>query len=194
MYLCAVVLLAVIIALLRGGNWQNLLTFRFRKDWLVFVAIVLQLLIFNPLWEKYVQGGIITSIIYVISIMIVIAFIIVNLNITGLRVLGLGIISNSIAIISNGGFMPSKLEALKNVMSAERINVLESGSAAYNVVLITKETKFKYLCDNFYVPHVNVYSAGDVLIALGAFIAIQQIMLHRKGANVIKSHITMKGG
>ncbi|MCL6478297.1 MAG: DUF5317 domain-containing protein [Peptococcaceae bacterium] len=181
MYLCASVLLAVLTALARGGKWNNLITFRFKRTWLVFTAIGAQLLIFNPLWERYVQAGLATSALYILSMFILLLFLAANMSMSGLRVLGLGILSNSIAIIANGGYMPSSLEALKHILPAETISRLEGGSAAYNVMLITDQTRFKFLCDIFYIPHVNVYSVGDVLIAAGAFIAIQQIMLGRKG-------------
>lgn len=187
MFLCTSVLLALLIGLARGGKWQNLITFKFKKSWLVFLAIALQVLIFNPLWDKHVGAGIINNCLYVLSILLLVVFLMVNINVSGLRILGLGIVSNGIAIIANGGHMPSSLEALKKILPQETINKFQSGTAQYNAVLITDETRFKFLCDIFYVPHINVYSIGDILIALGAFITIQQIMLHRNGANVIKS-------
>lgn len=186
MFLCTSVLLALLIGLIRGGKWQNLITFKFNKPWLVFMAIALQLMIFNPLWDKYLGAGKINNYIYVLSILILLLFLLVNINISGLRFLGLGIISNGIAIAANGGNMPSSLEALRRILPQETISQLQNGSAAYNVVLITDETKFKFLCDIFYLPGINVYSVGDILIALGAFVTILHIMLHHKGVNVIK--------
>lgn len=194
MFLCASVLLALLIGLARGGKWQNLSTFKFKKTWLVILAMLLQLTIFNPLWDKYVGAGLISNYLYVLSIVILVIFLLINVNISGLRILGLGIISNGAAIVANGGHMPSSLEALKRILPQETINQLQSGSAAYNVVLITDETKFSFLCDLFYIPNINVYSVGDIFIALGAFMTIQQIMLRRDGVNVIKSYIAMKGG
>ena len=180
MFLCASVVLAVLIGLIRGGKWQNFITFKFRKTWLVILAMVIQLAIFNPLWDKYVGAGMLNNYLYVLSIAILVIFLLVNIDISGLRILGLGIVSNGVAIVANGGHMPSSLEALKRILPQETISQLQSGSAAYNVVLITSETKFSFLCDLFYIPHINVYSVGDILIALGAFITVQQIMLHRK--------------
>lgn len=194
MFLCTAVLLAMLIGLVRGGKWQNLITFKFKKTWLVILAMVLQLAIFNPLWDKYVGAGIINNYLYVLSIAILVIFLLVNIDISGLRILGLGIVSNGVAIVANGGHMPSRLEALKRILPQETISQLQSGSAAYNVVLISDETKFSFLCDLFYIPNINVYSVGDILIALGAFITVQQIMLRREGVNVIKSNFTMKGG
>lgn len=180
MFLCTSVLLAVLVALIRGGEWQNLSKYKFKKSWLAFFAIALQLLIFNPLWDKYIDSDITTSTIYVFSILIILLFLVVNTDLSGLRILGLGILSNGIAIVANGGNMPSSLEALKKIAPPETINHLESGSAAYNAILITDETRFRFLCDIFYIPGINVYSVGDLLIAAGAFVAIQQIMLRRK--------------
>ena len=180
MYLCTAVVLAVLVGLLRGGKWGNLTLYKFKGSWLVIAAILLQVFVFNPWWEKYVNDGMITNLIYCLSIILLIIFILRNFNLTGLRLLGAGIVSNGIAIIANGGFMPSSINSLKHILSAERIARMESGSFAYNNILITDNTRFKFLCDIFYVPGVNVYSVGDILIALGAFVVIQQIMLWNK--------------
>ncbi|MCL6611317.1 MAG: DUF5317 domain-containing protein [Peptococcaceae bacterium] len=170
----------MLVALARGGKWQNLKTFRLRQTWLVFMAVGLQILIFNPVWDKHVAGFSINNFIYVLSILLLITFLFININIFGFRILGLGIISNATAIIANGGYMPSSLESLKKVLPAEKINLLVSGSASYNVVLISEQTRFKFLCDIFYFPHINVYSIGDILIAAGAFLTVQQMMLMHK--------------
>jgi len=179
-FLCISVVLAVLVGLLKGGKWGNFTLYKFKGSWLVFVAILLQVSIFNPWWEKYVNDGMITNLTYCLSIILLIIFILRNFNLTGLRLLGAGIASNGIAIIANGGYMPTSINSLKHILSVERIARIESGSASYNIILITDNTKFKFLCDIFYVPGINVYSVGDILIALGAFVVIQQIMLRNK--------------
>ncbi len=180
MFLCTSVVLAVLVGLLRGGKWGNLTLYKFNGSWLVLAAILVQVSIFNPWWEKYVNDGMITNLIYCLSIILLIIFILRNFNLTGMRLLGAGIVSNGVVIIANGGYMPSSLNSLKHILSAERIARIENGSALYNIILITDNTKFKFLCDIFYVPGINVYSVGDVLVALGAFVVIQQIMLRNK--------------
>ena len=183
MFLGISILIGIIIALVRGGKWANLATFRFSNSWLVFLSIGLQLLIFNSFWDKHVTSLGINNLLYVLSIFLLVFFLFINKGILSLRVLGLGVVLNSIAIIANGGYMPSSIEALKKVLTPERINTLQSGSASYNVVLISDQTKFKFLCDIFYVPHINVYSLGDILIAVGAFFTIQQMMLRQSSKN-----------
>ncbi|MFZ5647023.1 MAG: DUF5317 family protein [Bacillota bacterium] len=184
MFLTVSVLLAVLVGLARGGKWVNLGTFKFEKTWLVFIAIGLQFLVFNPVWDRHVGAGILTNLIYGASIMLLILFALVNSDIKGLRLLGLGVLLNGVAIAANGGSMPSSLDALSKILPAERMEQLLSGSAFYNVILISDNTRFKYLCDIFYIPGVNVYSIGDALIAAGAFITIQQIMLRSKGIDI----------
>lgn len=186
MFLCTSVVLAVLVGLLRGGKWGNLALYKFKGSWFVIVAILLQVSIFNPWWEKFVKSGNTTNFIYSLSIILLIVFIIRNFNIWGLRLLGAGIALNGITIIANGGYMPSSLNSLKHILPAERIALIESGSSIYNTILITDNTKFKFLCDIFYVPGINVYSVGDILIAMGAFVVIQQIMLRYKDLNIIQ--------
>ncbi|NTW05321.1 MAG: DUF5317 domain-containing protein [Peptococcaceae bacterium] len=164
------VFIAVLIALFRGGSWQNLITFRFNKTWLVLMSIGIQIVIFNPIWESYAGGYSLTNIFYVASIVFLLYFIIINYKVSGLIIYGSGVVANGAAIIANGGYMPSSVEAL------EKIN---SGAASYNIVPITNETNLRYLCDIFYLPYVNVYSVGDILIAIGIFLVIQKIMLNK---------------
>lgn len=179
MFLTLSVLLAVLAGLARGGKWNNLVYYRFKKMWLVFMAVILQILVFNPVWDRQVGPGLLTNLIYAGSIVLIILFLLFNVEVKGLRLLGLGLLLNAVAIAANGGSMPSSLEALKKILSAEKLNQLVAGSASYNVILINDKTNFKYLCDFIYIPGINVYSIGDFLIAAGAFIAIQQIMLRR---------------
>ncbi len=185
MFLATVVLLAVAVALARGGKWSNLLGFKLGGPWLVIIALGLQLIIFNPVWDRHVKDSVLTNVLYVLSFVLLVAFIIVNIKVAGLRVLGLGALANGVAIIANGGYMPSSPDALKRILPEETITQLTGGSASYNVVLITDETRLKFLCDIFYIPFINVYSIGDILIASGAFLTIQQIMLRHKRINVL---------
>lgn len=183
MFLTLAVLLAVLVGLARGGKWSNLGTFKFKKTWLVVIALAMQFLVFNSIWDKHIGAGILTNLIYGCSIILVILFVLVNSEVRGLRLLGAGVLLNSLAIAANGGSMPSSLEALKKILPAEKIEQLSNGMASYNVILISESTRLRYLCDIFYVPGVNVYSIGDGFIAVGAFLAIQQIILCRNGIN-----------
>lgn len=186
MFLTLSVLLAVMVGLARGGKWTNLVTFKFKTMWLVFTAIALQLLVFNSVWDRLMGSGILTNLIYGASIILVTLFVLVNADIKGLRLLGLGVLLNGMAIAANGGSMPSSLGALKKILPVERMEQLLGGSASYNVILISENTRLKYLCDIFYIPGVNVYSVGDVLIATGAFFTIQRMMICRQGINIQK--------
>lgn len=182
MFLCLSVLIAVIVALFRGGKWSNLSTFKFKMQWLVFVAIILQVMIFNPIWGKYQVLNLYTNYIYIVSMVLLIAFALANIRVAGIKAIFAGMLSNAIAIIANGGYMPSDPAALKNLLSVEAMNQLQSGSASYNSVVINEQTNLKYLSDIIYIPNINVYSIGDVLIAVGAFIIIQRIMMNRSYA------------
>ncbi len=170
MYLSLIVFVAVLIALVRGGRWQNLTALRFNKTWLILLSIGIQIIIFNPVWERYAGGYSLTNIFYIASIFILLYFVIINRKVSGFILYGLGVTANGAAIIANGGYMPSSVEAL------EKIN---SGAASYNIVPITNETNLRYLCDIFYLPQVNVYSIGDILIAAGIFLLIQNIMVNK---------------
>lgn len=183
MFLCVSVIIAIIVALIRGGKWSNFKKFKFEMQWLVFIAIMLQVIIFNSIWEKYQGLKIYTNEIFIISMVILLIFFLANIKIRGIIAILSGTFSNTVAILANGGYMPADPALLKNILSNEEIVQMEAGFSNYHSILISEQTKLKYLCDIIYVPNINVYSIGDLLIVVGAFIIVQYIMLNRGEVN-----------
>lgn len=153
-----------------GGRASGLNELTFRWRWAVMVGIVTQVLLFSTPLTRMV--GALGPVIYVGSTALVLAAILVNRRITGMPVVALGAISNLSAIIANRGYMPADPAALAAV--GQTISDTYSNSA------IVTDPALQPLTDIFalptWLPFANVYSIGDVVIAIGVVIVIVAAM------------------
>jgi hypothetical protein len=96
-------------------------------------------------------------------------FVVANRRIPGMRVLALGATLNLIAIVANNGVMPASGSALR---TAGRL----SSSTDFVNSAVLPHPRLLFLGDIFAVPQsvplANVYSIGDICIAIGVAIAI----------------------
>ena len=110
--------------------------------------------------------------VYVASTAAVIAAVLANRAITGMPIVALGAISNLVAIVANGGYMPADPAALTALGAAH--------PTAYSNSTIVPDPVLAPLTDIFalptWVPFSNVFSIGDVLIGVGVGIVIVTAM------------------
>ena len=113
------------------------------------------------------DDGIATAI-YVVSTMAVLAAVLINWRIPGLVLVALGATSNLVAIVANGGVMPTTLKAMATA------GITPDGDFSNSAVLADPAVPF--LTDIFAIPAAvplaNVFSIGDVLIGVGVAVAI----------------------
>ena len=92
-----------------------------------------------------------------------------NWRLAGMRVVALGGALNLLAILANGGVMPASASALRTA------GMLTSSKGFLNSAALP-HPRLLFLGDILAVPHAvpfaNVYSIGDVCIAIGVAIAI----------------------
>ncbi len=171
MILLLFAVLALLIALARGGDILALARVPFRLGWLALLAVGLQILIFSQWWARSALAGW-TPALYVVSLGLLVALVAANWRLPGLPVVGLGLACNAIAIALNGGRMPASPDALRT--AGLEFVILKAGTlgSSANTVLLGPETRVPFLCDIFAIPSwfplATVFSVGDVLIALGA--------------------------
>jgi Family of unknown function (DUF5317) len=160
--------LAVGLAL--GGRASGLTALRFRWRWAVLAGIVTQVLLFSTPLNEVV--GTLGPLIYVASTALVLAAMILNWRITGMPVIALGAVSNLTAIIANRGYMPADPDAMSSLG--------QTISVAYSNSVIVRDPALRPLTDIFalprWLPFANVYSIGDILIAIGIVIVIVAAM------------------
>ncbi|MHB0975742.1 MAG: DUF5317 domain-containing protein [Candidatus Aquicultorales bacterium] len=168
MFLLVSLPLGYIVGRCFGGSLRNAASLRIKHAWLPLAAIVLQIALFNGTafsssMEPTVKAGL-----HILSYLPIVAFCFINRRIVGIPLIAAGMLLNLIAIAGNGGFMPTTYEALASAGLDPEGRRTEAG--AYNNAA-GPESRFLVLGDIFAIPEglplSNVFSIGDVVIALG---------------------------
>lgn len=176
-------LVAVLVALLRGGRFEHLAQLSFRFGALIVVGLIIQILIFSPILGSHLNREQI-ALVYNLSMILLWGTLMLNWRVPGTRLMALGIFSNWLAITLNGGFMPASREAL---LSAGLISqAMMIGDQHYNnTILIDADTHLTFLTDVMAIPAVlplsNVFSVGDLVLTAGTVWLIQRVMVKGDG-------------
>jgi MFS family permease len=166
--LVAFVVLAIAIVPLAHGSLRALAEIRFRAPWLLALAVGAQL------WVLTVPGlsTDLRTVVHTLSYPLGIAFIWLNRRIPGLWIVGIGAAMNFAVIAANGGMMPAAPHALAIAgLPADPGGFVNSGAVA--------DARLPFLGDIFAIPASwplsNVFSPGDVCIAVGAAVTIHRV-------------------
>jgi uncharacterized protein DUF5317 len=167
MLIAVLVLLAILTVPLTHGRWSHLAAFRPRASWLLWVALVVQLLQFTVL-----DLGPASDAVHLGTYVLAALFLIANSSVPGVWLVALGGLSNGLTIALNGGTLPARLGALRGAgLPVDRDRFVNSG--------VMEHARLSWLGDVFYVPKAvplaNVFSVGDVLLVLGAFIVVHSL-------------------
>lgn len=158
--LVAVLVLAASVPLF-GGRLARLADLRFRTVWLIWAAVAAQVMLFFVL-PQGAEG--LRAWGYVASYAAGVAFLVVNRHVPGVGVVVVGAALNLAAIVSNGGQMPAAPGALETAG-------LVADPARFTNSVAAPDAVLWFLGDVFAVGGpswlANVFSPGDVLVALG---------------------------
>lgn len=158
--------LSFLFAWIRGGRPADGL--RLRRFWLAPVALGMQLLalILPAAHHPPLMLSSYGVLLYTLFL---------NLDRQGVRLLFVGLVLNVLAMGLNGGRMPVHLPAAQRL--GGDLTALVSGTD-YKRMAMGPHTRFNFLGDVIYVPLPipRVMSIGDLLIAAGAFLLIQDFM------------------
>lgn len=178
MFILTLVLLSLAVALLRGGRLTRLAQVPFRHGYLVVLSLIIQVVIFSSWWSD-LGGDPWTASLYLLSLLILTAWFALNVRLPGMAMIGLGLLLNLAAIAANGGRMPASSSALEYAGMVARIADPQQAIHT-NSTLATGETRLYYLTDIFalpgQIPLANVFSIGDVFIALGGMYFLQRVL------------------
>lgn len=156
-----VLAIAIAVGLARGGKLSNLTEIGVRAWWLLIFGFGLQLAAtFLPRSSQSLAVGLILA-----SYVPLLLFVLLNRQMAGLWVAGLGVLMNFTVIAANGG-MPVMLEAVKLAGGATDVAL-----GAKHVVL-TEETHLAFLADIIPLPR-SVISMGDVFLAIGVGVFLE---------------------
>ena len=187
-----VLLLCACTVPLAGGRIARLAEIQFRSAWTAIAAILIQVLIVSVL-----PGGwpAVHTALHGVSYALLAFFVVANLRLPGMWVLGIGGALNAIAIAANGGVMPASRAALSSAGLAQQAEGFSNSVAVTHPHLL-------FLGDVFAVPASwpvhNVFSVGDVLIILGVTllmhgVAGSPVRLPRVRLNVGPARVRARG-
>lgn len=171
MILLVLVAFSFFVSLLLGGRLERLGGVHFRGSYLVLIALGIQVLAFSRWWREELGYAAWSKALYILSMLLLLAATWLNRRVAGIIPLAAGLLLNAVVILANGGQMPTSLQALEAAGLADSHMTLEPGRAS-NSSLIGDNTLLWFLGDVFAIPQrvplANVFSVGDVLIAVGA--------------------------
>ncbi len=173
MLLVAFVVVAVATVPIFGGKLGSLAELRFRHAWSLVSALGVQILIISviPHADPWFHGGA-----HVASYLLAGVFLVANRRLPGIWMISLGGAMYLLAIAVNGGVIPASPGAL---LAAGRA-VTETG---FRNSAPLADPHLAFLGDIFALPSPfpfhNVFSVGDLCIALGAAAALHRICRSR---------------
>lgn len=176
------VVVGIALGFVLGGRISNLGRLNLRWAPLAMIGLFVQLALFaDPVASRIGSFG---PPIYVASSALVLAALIRNLEIAGLKVVAVGAISNLVAIIANGGSMPASLNALAALG--------KSVGGGYSNSVEAVDPALVGLTDIYalpaWLPFANVFSIGDLLIGIGIAVTVCLAMRDEDGAYGNRPH------
>jgi hypothetical protein len=179
-------MLALTIALLRGGKLGRLADIRLRYGWVALLAFGLQVIVIyfpQPRSEGLLGGH---TVLLLVSYLFLILVVSANWRLPGLPLIALGLAFNLVVMMANQGYMPVTFEALQRAGMVHLALGSEPGSrimATKDIVLPRESTHLWALSDVFVVPPPlpfrTIFSAGDMCLSLGAFVLFQRVLCPR---------------
>ena len=167
MFVLIAIPIGVVIGLLVGGRIERLSQLRFHWAWLAIAGLGIQVVLFSTSMADSLPPGV-GEAIYVASTGMVLIAVWRNLAVPGLAIVAVGAISNLAAVVANGGVMPTTIDAVRTAGLASE--------AGFSNSAVLADPALAPLTDIFAVPAgmplANVFSIGDVLIAVGLIVTI----------------------
>lgn len=167
MFIIYAICIGILLGYLRGGSLMWIVNFDLNYKVLAISSLFIQILLFSkfPVIDQVSPN--IIAMLHILSYLLLIAFIISNIKIKGISIIGLGTLVNAMVISLNNGYMPSILSDSEINLEVENIH---NGIDA-NIIHITEKTVLPWLADIFtlpsWLPFSNAFSIGDLFIAVG---------------------------
>jgi hypothetical protein len=187
MILLLALLCGLIIGWARGGSLVKLGQLPLRCGWLILIALFLQIVVFSSQFESLGWSDRLDPGVHIFSNLLLLLAVGLNLSLSGMKILGIGLLLNFLVIVTNGGYMPVAPDDLARAGMADVAEILRAKGHVSKSTVLTSETRLAFLADIFLVPSwlpvSNVFSIGDVFIGIGAFILILQGMQGDSGTS-----------
>jgi hypothetical protein len=180
-FLVTSLLIALVIALVRGGSIRSFARIEFRYPILILAGLALKILIFSAPWKAAIgsEDGI-SRALYILSMVLVLAGIYLDRQIPGMKLMGLGVLLNFLVIAANGGYMPVSVQGVERLGVSPLPGTGALDEPQTQAIVVTESTRLWFLGDIIPLPDslpVKMTSLGDIVLCVGAFYGAQCIML-----------------
>lgn len=181
MILAAAVIVGLVASLIRHRHQtiSQIASIPLRSIWLALLALVLQIPLLRAPSGPTQPLGIQQSL-FLLSSLLLLAFVWRNRRLVGIQIVGLGVLCNILVIATNGGFMPITPETLVRINLGSTLDQWTVGfhyGGSKDVILPRASTNLWPLSDILVVPPPfpwpTAFSPGDVLIAIGIVVLLQ---------------------
>lgn len=163
-----VAIVTVVVALLQGGSLERLAATKFRATPLLLFGLALQIVFgfWSPSWMTDAAG----LTVLLVSNLFVLAWLIVNRTLPGLLIAAVGLLMNLTVITANGA-MPVSADAVR--AAGGDASEIQEGALKHQEM--NDDTRLGFLGDIIPLPALGIWSAGDVVLAVGlALLAYKQ--------------------
>jgi hypothetical protein len=175
---------SIITGKLRGKKIKTLEKVKIDRIYLVFISFLIEFISSLIIKNNIKPFSLFLSdnyfIVHIVIYIFLFIFVLFNRNHRGFLIILIGIILNFIVITANKGYMPVNIDMAVAKGFNEGINMLKDGYIAGHSVLIKGKTNLWLLGDIINIPppypFPQTISIGDIFIALGAFLFIQNNM------------------
>ncbi len=173
---------SVVVGKLRGGSFTNMKDANLEK-WYFFVSGFFVEFASVYMAEKgYVFFRDNVFWVHLLSYTLLFIGLYFNRSTLGFKFIAAGIFLNFLVIMANGGQMPVSGESMVGIGLADNMIAIRDGHVITHT-LMGNETVFRYLGDILVLskpyPRPKIFSLGDVIMAIGVFLYIQEIMIKK---------------
>jgi Family of unknown function (DUF5317) len=177
--LAVVVGLAIGLVRHRDRAFQRIAAIPLRSAWLALAALALQWPLLRapagPVQRVGVQQAL-----FLLSHLLLLGFVWRNWRLPGIRIVGLGVVCNLLAIAANGGFMPITPETLVQINPGSTLAQWPVGAHygySKDIILLREDVRLWALSDMLVIPppfpRPTAFSVGDLLLAVGIVTLLQ---------------------
>jgi hypothetical protein len=166
-----VAVVALVLGKLLGGRFIALADTPIAGKYFAFAAIGLQMIAFPWNFLPWTTSSDNSRALWLVSFALLVVMLLRNKGLRGAMIVAAGLVSNLLAVVANHGLMPVLPSALHT--AGDHYHV-------HNNSIQVVQPNLGFLVDRWGTPHwlplANVFSVGDVLIAVGTVVAIVAAM------------------